>query len=211
VKRYGQRCPTARALDVVGERWTPLLVRELLLGPKRFTDLLDGLPGIGTNILTSRLAHLQNHGVVAKHQLPRPTPVVVYELTEAGRALAPVLRELRNWGEHYGQSPHPGDAARAAWILQSAAGRNPRSLQPRQSCELRIGEEAFSLAGGEEGIEITAGAAATPDTVVTIDPQLFFHLATGTVGAADASRQIDAAGDRHLAKRVLTMLAGSAS
>src|ERR1044072_3938479 len=98
MKRYGQRCPPAIALDVVGERWTPLIVRELLLGPKRFTDLADGLPGIGTNILSSRLAGLLEHGVVEKHPLPRPTPVAVYELTDAGRALAPVLRELRTWG-----------------------------------------------------------------------------------------------------------------
>src|SRR5215204_4255979 len=72
MKRYGQRCPAAIALDVVGERWTPLIVRELLLGPKRFTDLADGLPGIGTNILTNRLTGLQEHGVVEKHTLPRP-------------------------------------------------------------------------------------------------------------------------------------------
>ena len=88
MKRYGQRCPAATALDVVGERWTPLIVRELLLGPKRFTDLADGLPGIGTNILTNRLAGLQEHGVVERHTLRRPTPVAVYELTDAGRASA---------------------------------------------------------------------------------------------------------------------------
>ena len=92
MKRYGQRCPAAIALDVVGERWTPLIVRELLLGPKRFTDLADGLPGIGTNILTNRLAGLQEQGVVAKRTLPRPTPVAVYELTDACRALATVLQ-----------------------------------------------------------------------------------------------------------------------
>ena len=108
MKRYGQRCPAAIALDVVGERWTPLIVRELLLGPKRFTDLTDGLPGIGTNILTNRLASLQEHGVVERHTLPRPTPVAVYELTDAGRALAPVLRELRAWGARFGPAPHPG-------------------------------------------------------------------------------------------------------
>ena len=70
MKRYGQRCPAATALDVIGERWTPLIVRELLLGPKRFTDLADGLPGIGTNILTNRLAGLQEQGVVEKRTAP---------------------------------------------------------------------------------------------------------------------------------------------
>ena len=135
MKRYGQRCPAAIALDVIGERWTPLIVRELMLGPKRFTDLADGLPGIGTNILTNRLAGLQDHGVVERRTLPRPTPVTVYELTDAGRALAPVLRELRAWGARYGPAPQPGDAVRPAWVVQSAAGRNPR-LGPgaRASC-----------------------------------------------------------------------------
>jgi DNA-binding HxlR family transcriptional regulator len=211
VKRYGQRCPTARALDVVGERWTPLVVRELLLGPKRFTDLLDGLPGIGTNILTSRLAHLQDRGVVTKRALPRPTPVVVYELTEAGQALAPVLRELRSWGERYGPPPQPGDAARAAWIVQSAVGRRPGSLRQLQSCELRVGEEAFSLVGSDEGIDVTAVTSPTADAVVTIEPELFFRLAAGAASVADASREVGTAGDRHVAKSVLTMLAGSAS
>ena len=98
MKRYGQRCPAAIALDVVGERWTPLIVRELMLGPKRFTDLADGLPGIGTNVLTTRLAGLQEHGVVEKRTLPRPTPVAVYTLTEAGRALAPVLTRAARLG-----------------------------------------------------------------------------------------------------------------
>src|SRR2546423_7781071 len=89
VKRYGQRCPVARALDVIGERWTPLIVRELLLGPRRYTDLQDALPGVGTNILAARLAYLQSNGVIAKRTLAPPTPVVIYELTEAGEALAP--------------------------------------------------------------------------------------------------------------------------
>src|SRR5258708_27531872 len=82
MKRYGQRCPVARALDVIGERWTPLIVRELLLGPKRYTDLLESLPGIGTNILAGRLSELESRGVVDKRRLPRPTPVAVYRLTE---------------------------------------------------------------------------------------------------------------------------------
>ena len=209
MKRYGQRCPAAIALDVIGERWTPLIVRELLLGPKRFTDLADGLPGIGTNILTNRLAGLQEQGVVEKRTLPRPTPVAVYELTDAGQALAPVIRELRAWGARFGPAPQRGDAVRPAWILQSAAGRNPR-IGPGRTCELRVGDDSFSLAGTDDGVDVRTGTVATPEAVMTIEPRLFLRLASGKVDPADAAGQIEVEGDRRLANEVVTMLAGSA-
>jgi DNA-binding HxlR family transcriptional regulator len=209
MKRYGQRCPAARALDVVGERWTPLIVRELLLGPKRYTDLVDGLPGIGTNLLAGRLSDLQEHGVVEKRTLPRPTPVAVYELTEAGRALAPVLRELRSWGERFGPAPEAGDAVRPAWILQSAAGRGP-ALPAGRVCELRIGGDAFALTGAHDSVEVSTGVVPAPDAVLTIEPDLFLRLASGRVAAADVSEQIEVEGDALVANDIVTMLAGSA-
>jgi DNA-binding HxlR family transcriptional regulator len=209
MKRYGQGCPAAIALDVIGERWTPLIVRELLLGPKRFTDLADGLPGIGTNILTNRLAGLQEHGVVEKHTLPRPTPVAVYELTDAGRALAPVLRELRAWGQRFGPAPRPGDAVQPAWIVQSAASRNPR-LGPGRTCELRVGDESFGLTGTDDGVDVRTGIVPTPAAVMTVEPRLLLRLASGKIDPADAAGQIEVEGDRRLADDVVTMLAGSA-
>jgi DNA-binding HxlR family transcriptional regulator len=209
MKRYGQRCPAARALDVVGERWTPLVVRELLTGPKRFTDLADGLPGIGTNILTNRLAALQEHGVIEKHTLPRPAPVVVYELTEAGQALAPLLRELRTWGERYGAPPQAGDAVRPAWILQSAASRSPR-LRNGQACELRIDGDVFVLAGGPDGVELSGAAPRRPDAVATFDERLLLRLASGRVKPAEAIRDMEIDGDRRVASTVASMIAGAA-
>src|SRR5438067_5452343 len=149
MKRYGQRCAVARALDVIGERWTPLIVRELLLGPRRYTDLLDALPGIGTNILVGRLADLRSHGVVVKRTLPPPTPVAVYELTEAGEALAPVIGELRAWGDRFAPPPKAGDAVRPAWIIQGAASRDA-SLEPGGVCEIKVGAEVFELTAGDE-------------------------------------------------------------
>ena len=86
-RRYGQFCPLAKALDVLGERWTLLIVRELLAGPKRYTDLRAGLPGLATDLLATRLRELQEAGVVDRHEVPPPTPATVYELTERGRAL----------------------------------------------------------------------------------------------------------------------------
>lgn len=209
MKRYAQRCPAATALDVVGERWTPLIVRELLLGPKRFTDLADGLPGIGTNILTNRLVGLQEHGVVERHTLGRPTPVAVYELTDAGRALAPVLRELRAWGARYGPPPRPGDAVQPAWVVQSAASRNPR-LGAGRTCELRVGDDAFGLTGTHDGVDVTTGAVPSPEAVLTVEPRLLLRLASGRIDPADAAGRISIEGDRRLADDVVTMLAGSA-
>src|SRR5918995_3325809 len=97
-RRYDQYCALARTLDVVGERWTLLLVRELLLGPRRYKDLLAGLPGIGTNLLAERLRHLEEFGLVRRRSLPPPAGSRVYELTELGRGLESVVMELGRWG-----------------------------------------------------------------------------------------------------------------
>jgi len=97
MKHYGQACAIARALDIVGDRWSLLLVRELTLGPRRYRDLATGLPGIPSNVLAARLKDLQAAGVITRHTLPAPTDVTVYELTGAGRALQPALTELLHW------------------------------------------------------------------------------------------------------------------
>src|SRR5919202_4903626 len=95
---YRQYCAVARGLDLVGERWTLLIVRDLLTGPKRYTDLLAGLPGIGTNLLATRLRELEQHGLVARRVLPPPAGSTVYELTDVGQTLEPVVLALGRWG-----------------------------------------------------------------------------------------------------------------
>src|SRR5450631_362437 len=97
-RTYGQFCPVARALDLLGERWTLLIVRELLTGPQRYSDLRDGLPGMWSNLLAQRLRDLDAAGLVQRRELPPPAARLVYELTERGRALAPVVYELARWG-----------------------------------------------------------------------------------------------------------------
>ena len=106
-KKYDQYCPMAHALDMVGDRWELLIVRELLAGPKRYTDLADGLPGIGTNILAARLRDLETCGVITKKTLPPPAASRVYELTDYGRELKGVLRELALWGARSLGPPTP--------------------------------------------------------------------------------------------------------
>src|SRR5437763_3216840 len=209
MKRYAQRCPVARALDVIGERWTPLIVRELILGPRRYTDLLEALPGVGTNILAGRLADLQANGVVIKRALPPPTPVAVYELTEAGEALAPVIAQLRAWGERHAPVAKAGDAVRPAWIIQTAASRK-QSLKPGHVCELKVDNEVFELVGSEGAVAVKARPAANADAAITIDSGVFYRLAGGRITPARARTQIDVAGDPAVAADVIEMLAGSA-
>src|SRR5258707_12830600 len=144
MKRYEQACAIARALDVVGERWSLLLVRELTFGPRRYRDLATGLPGIPSNLLAARLKDLQACGVITRRTLPAPTDVTVYELTDAGRALQPALKELLDWGLRYGPERSKDDVGQPGWALLAGAGR-PSALPAGQTCELRVGPESFYL------------------------------------------------------------------
>ena len=208
MKRYGQACPIARALDVVGDRWSLLIVRELVIGPRRYTDLMDGLPGIGTNVLAARLRDLDTAGIVTKRALPPPTPVTVYDLTEAGRELGRTLASLRAWGAQHAPPTRRGDAIRPAWVLASATVI-PSELPPGKVCELRVGSEVFQFTTEEVRLALRAGPADRPDTVVTLDTATLYALATGrkTVRAVERTSVID--GDRDFATQILTTLSGA--
>jgi DNA-binding HxlR family transcriptional regulator len=116
-RSYNQYCAVARALDIVGERWTLLVVRELLTGPKRFKDLLEGLPGIGTNLLAARLKDLEGYGVVHRTTLPPPAGSKVYELTELGSSLELVVAALGRWGLEFLGAPDQEDDLRPVWAV----------------------------------------------------------------------------------------------
>src|SRR5947209_19382190 len=116
-RRYDQYCPVAHALGVVGDRWALLVVRELMQGPKRYTDLADGLPGSGTNILAARLRDLEADGVVTKKTLPPPAASRVYELTDYGLELKPVMRELALWGARSLGPPTAEDELFMGWLV----------------------------------------------------------------------------------------------
>lgn len=214
MKRYAQRCPAALALDVIGERWTLLIVRELMLGPRRYTDLATGLPGIASNVLADRLNTLQERGVLTKELVGPPTPATVYELTAAGRALGPVLRELRRWGQAHGPSPEPGDAVRPGWILATLRDRRP-GLPTARSCTLQVGSETFTLTGTEGGLDVAAGPAtgsiASSDATLAVDPQRLARLAGADLSASTAEAEAAIGGDRRLARRVLATIEGCAA
>jgi DNA-binding HxlR family transcriptional regulator len=208
VKRYGQRCALARALDVVGERWSLLVVRELTIGPRRYRDLLDGLPGVPTNLLATRLRDLQVAGLVAKRVLPPPTAVTVYELTEAGRALGPALAELREWGARYGSPVHDDDVAQPGWALMSASAR-PTALPEGRICELRVGPEVFQLSTEHAGLTVRGGQPGRPDSVITLSADTLYRLMAGGLTAAAARRQSTIDGDPAAARHLLDSLHGA--
>jgi DNA-binding HxlR family transcriptional regulator len=170
-KSYSQYCPVAHALDVVGERWSLLIVRELLHGPLRYTDLGERLPGIGSNILAARLRDLERDGVLTKRKLPPPTPVTVYELTEWGRELHPVLHQLARWGVRALAPPGDGFAAEPGW-LEHALRLAVCLAAPPGRFVFHVGDETASLVDGAA----EAGAAAAPDVVVRTDPAGFYEL-----------------------------------
>src|SRR5262249_15009290 len=147
-KRYDQYCPVAHALGLVGERWVLLIVRELLHGPQRYTDLTANLPGIGTNILSSRLKDLEAWGIVAKRRLPPPAGSRVYELTDYGNALKPVIRELALWGIRSLGPPSLEDLPAPHW-LEDALDTVFAPVAPAGSFEFRVGENVASIVEGE--------------------------------------------------------------
>jgi DNA-binding HxlR family transcriptional regulator len=162
-RSYGDGCGIALGLDLVGERWALLVVRELLLGPLRFTDLRAGLPTASPNVLSQRLRELERAGIVRRRQLPPPAAVRVYELTPSGEALGPVLTALGSWALRSGASSDGSLSAVSAMLtLRTYWQPGP----PLGEVEVRMGERVYAVADGQ----VTAGPGRAPVVVVTTDP-----------------------------------------
>jgi DNA-binding HxlR family transcriptional regulator len=171
MRTYGDMCGIARALDVVGERWALLVVRELILGPKRFTDLRAGLPNVGPDVLSQRLKELEAGGLVQRGTLAPPAASRVYELTERGRALEPVLLELGRWGSL--APPPPGDprlgvdstvmALRTLFDADRAGAR-------AGTWELRLDGQVFRARVEEGALEVSRGESPDADATISTDP-----------------------------------------
>jgi DNA-binding HxlR family transcriptional regulator len=180
-RSYAQLCPIAHALDLVGERWTLLIVRELLLGPKRFSDLHAGLPGIGTNILSARLKELEAASIVSRRMLAPPAASRVYELTCRGRELGGIVLRLGRWGTAspaYGQSD---GTARTEWTILSlyARYRPSRSAATPASSELRIGDETYTARISDGQLTIDRGPSTNAELVVSLTPETLTRLFRG--------------------------------
>lgn len=170
MRSYDDACAAAHALDLVGERWALLVVRELLLGPKRFTDLRAGLPGASPNVLAQRLRELERAGVVRRRKLPPPAAARIYELTEWGMDLEPVIVRLGRWGV---RSPwRSRDAALGvdSLILSFRTMFDPGSAEGLDaSYEIRIGEDRFRAVVADGRFEIGRGTAERPDATVEVE------------------------------------------
>jgi DNA-binding HxlR family transcriptional regulator len=170
-RTYGDRCGVARALDIVGERWALLVVRELLLGPKRFTDLRAGLPHVGPDILAQRLRELEQSGIVRRGTLPPPAGSRIYELTERGHELEPIVVALGRFGSVApfppGQAQIGVDAVVIALKSLFAAGAADGLSA---SYELRLGEQSFRIDVADGRIEAVRGSAEAPEATIETDP-----------------------------------------
>ena len=190
MRSYGQFCGLARALDLVGERWALLVVRDLLLGPKRFTDLQASLPGIGTNVLSTRLRELEEHGVVRRRILPPPAGSSVYELTEYGQAIEPALLALGRWGAMSMGTRTPEQALRSGWLAVALRGfARPEAVpELRCTCEFRLEHGVFHARVDEGDAAVEEGPAREPDVVVETGVDVLVGILAGGVAIESAIR-----------------------
>ena len=168
MRTYGDRCGVARALDVVGERWALLIVRELVLGPKRFSDLRGGLPRVAPDVLSQRLRELEGAGVLRRTTLPPPGGARVYELTEWGQELEPLVIGLGRWGS---RAPFPGGEAELgidAFVIALKTLFQPGGFAG--VVDLRLGDDRFALTVRGGKLEVRRGSAEDPDLAILADP-----------------------------------------
>jgi DNA-binding HxlR family transcriptional regulator len=211
-RSYDQFCGLARALDLVGERWTLLLVRDLALGPQRYSDLLAGLPGIGTGLLAERLKQLEAEGLVQKSQLPPPAQAVtVYELTDDGRDLSHAMLPLAFWGARRLGSRDPGLTYRTDWLLHSlwATFKPAAAAGVHDVYELHLDGDVVHITVDDGDMEVRRGPApGRPDLRVTTDPETLFAIGLGRITPQDAAAagKVDTDGDPDALARMVAIL-----
>jgi DNA-binding HxlR family transcriptional regulator len=188
LRTYGDPCGVARALDLVGERWALLVVRELLLGPKRFTDLRAGLPNASPNVLSQRLRELELAGIVRRRKLGPPAGVWVYELTEWGYDLEPAVLALGRWGSRSPAMPS-AELGVDALMIALKTTFDPRAAEGlRALYELRLGEEFFQVEVSDGRIDLARSAADHPDATIETDAATLRRLVFGDVELDEALR-----------------------
>jgi DNA-binding HxlR family transcriptional regulator len=204
-RRYDDPCGIARALDVVGDRWALLVVRELILGPKRFSQLRDGLHGVSPNVLSQRLRDLEDGGIVRREALDRPASVAVYELTARGLALEPVLLELGRWGSRE-PLPAAGQLSTSAVLIALKTVFVPAAAGDGVFA-LRIDGDWFGVTIADGSIDIAHGRSARPAVTLETDAATLRSLAFGreSIAAAELDGRLTVEGNRRLAERFTRM------
>jgi DNA-binding HxlR family transcriptional regulator len=193
MRSYGEYCSVAKALDVVGDRWTLLIIRELLiLGGCRYTDLKDGLPGIATNLLSDRIRDLEAAGLVRREDAPPPVATTLFHLTEA----------VGEWGIRYMTGPTEGDEFRGQWAAFFLRDRDPGG--PPAFIEVRSTASTVTVEVAGGSVTTRLGPAAAPDLILQGAPHLILALFSGHLTAAEATdRGLELVGDAGVLERVL--------
>jgi DNA-binding HxlR family transcriptional regulator/putative sterol carrier protein len=207
-RTYEDGCATAHALDLIGERWALLVVRELILGPKRFTDLRAGLPGISPNVLTQRLEELEQADIVRRRKLPPPAPASVYELSEWGRDLEPVIMALGRWGARSASLMQGYPLSIDALILSFRTMFDPAYAEGFEaSLELRLGDDRFHAEVRAGQLQLNRGSAPRPDAIIEAGVDTLVAVAYGGRKLTEALRagELHVEGDKAIARQFLGM------
>lgn len=203
-RKYDDGCAMAHGLDLIGGRWALLIVRELLLGPKRFTDLRAGMPGASADMLTQRLRDLRESGVVQRRKLPAPASSWVYELTEWGSELDPIVTQLSRWSTRSPSLNKDGDVHPDSLALSLRALFEPKAAQGLSATySLRLGEDRFSVSIAEGRLTVVRGEPEEPDAVIDTDPLTLSTLLWKDLPLSEAihSGALDVEGSKDLAER----------
>ena len=181
-RTYGQYCGLARSLDHVGDRWTLLIIRELLVAPARYRELQDGLPGVATNLLARRLRKLEVDGLVRRRLAADGSAAVVYELTPLGADLEEVLLALVRWGAAWMQPGLGEDSFRPRWLVIALRAILPRAgVSPTASLTIECGDQSISVMRDSSGLRVSLGAAIESHATLTAEPEAVLALATKTL------------------------------
>lgn len=213
MRSYQQYCAIAKALDVVGDRWVLLIVRELISsGPSRYTDLLKGLPGIATNLLADRLRDMEKAGLVRREEAPPPVATTLFHLTERGKTLNPILEELGRWGAPLMGVPQPGNVFRSHWLTfpldAYLVDKSPKD--PPIAIELRTGDEPMVVEAANGKVRTHRGTAERADAVLTGRPGLILGLLSGRFDLAEArKRGLEFSGSQKALLRVVGAWGGN--
>jgi len=211
-RKYGQACSVSRVLDQLGSRWTLLIVRDLLVGPRRFGELLANSPSMGPNLLTDRLRELQEQGIITKVAAPGES-ASTYVLTDKGLALEPVVLSMARWGMHYAtvDESSPGTnrpdllvvAFRAAFVPERAQG-------VKEVYEFRIDDTIFFAQIDNTVLRTGLGTATNPAFILTTDSQTFGEIAAGNMDVVDAQERclLEVTGDEQAFARFMDLFSG---
>lgn len=190
-RTYNMYCALSKALDVLGERWTLLIIHELLSGPKRFKDLLNNLPGIGTNLLSKRLKELEQQGLVTHGTLPPPAASEVYTLSERGHDLEDVILGLSRWGTPLLGLPKQGELFRPVWAIYAMKDRfcPEQAKGVAETYEFRVDGDVFHVRVEDQQAFPAAGPGWKPNVVISMDTNTLLEIGTYQLNPDDALKQ----------------------